>query len=113
MVQGFICGNSGPMVSFFPSGVSNWHILEKGSNTQLYSTRAETDMDNRRRMGIMAGNSVLVAIHPQTREFVEIDPEQAWFWTREWQTLEREAEADIDAGRYTVVDDIDAYFSNL
>ena len=28
-----------------------------------------------------------------------IDPSQAYFWTREWQTGEREAEADIRAGR--------------
>lgn len=28
-----------------------------------------------------------------------IDPEQAWFWAERWQKLEREAQADIDAGR--------------
>jgi hypothetical protein len=28
-----------------------------------------------------------------------IDAEQAWFWTKEWQTAEKEAEADIKAGR--------------
>ncbi|HTR90004.1 MAG TPA: hypothetical protein VMG62_07840 [Solirubrobacteraceae bacterium] len=28
-----------------------------------------------------------------------IDPEQAWFWTREWQTREREADEDLAAGR--------------
>jgi hypothetical protein len=31
----------------------------------------------------------------------ERDPEQAWFWTDEWQAKEREAEADIKAGRVT------------
>jgi hypothetical protein len=30
-----------------------------------------------------------------------IDPEQAWFWTREWQDKEREADADLAAGRAT------------
>jgi hypothetical protein len=30
-----------------------------------------------------------------------IDPEQAWFWTREWQTKEREADDDLAAGRGT------------
>jgi hypothetical protein len=30
-----------------------------------------------------------------------IDPEQAWFWTREWQEKEREADADLAAGRTT------------
>lgn len=28
-----------------------------------------------------------------------IDATQAWFWTPEWQAGEREADADIDAGR--------------
>jgi hypothetical protein len=30
-----------------------------------------------------------------------IDPEQAWFWTREWQEHEREADEDLAAGRAT------------
>jgi hypothetical protein len=28
-----------------------------------------------------------------------IDPDQAWFWTPEWQAKEREADADKAAGR--------------
>ena len=30
-----------------------------------------------------------------------IDPDQAWFWTPEWQAGEREADAHIAAGRGT------------
>ena len=30
-----------------------------------------------------------------------LDPEQAWFWTREWQAGEREADDDMAAGRVT------------
>ena len=30
-----------------------------------------------------------------------IDPDQAWFWTREWQDRERDADADRAAGRGT------------
>ena len=30
-----------------------------------------------------------------------IDPEQAWFWTREWQDREREADKDLAAGKVT------------
>src|SRR5215470_6963542 len=30
-----------------------------------------------------------------------IDPEQAWFWTREWQQREREADKDLASGRVT------------
>jgi hypothetical protein len=28
-----------------------------------------------------------------------IDPKQAWFWTREWQAKEHEADDDVAAGR--------------
>jgi hypothetical protein len=30
----------------------------------------------------------------------EVAPDQAWFWTQEWQRKEREAEDDLAAGRY-------------
>jgi hypothetical protein len=30
-----------------------------------------------------------------------LNPDQAWFWTEEWQAGEREADADIAAGRTT------------
>jgi hypothetical protein len=30
---------------------------------------------------------------------IEIDPDQAWFWTPEWQAGEEEASEDIAAGR--------------
>jgi hypothetical protein len=33
-----------------------------------------------------------------------IDPEQAGFWTREWQEKEREADDDLSAGRVTSFD---------
>ncbi len=30
-----------------------------------------------------------------------IDPDQAWFWSERWQEMERDAQADIEAGRVT------------
>jgi len=32
-----------------------------------------------------------------------IDPDQAWFWTPEWQAKEREADADLAAGRHSEI----------
>lgn len=29
-----------------------------------------------------------------------IDPDQAWFWTREWQEMEREADEALAAGDF-------------
>jgi hypothetical protein len=42
-----------------------------------------------------------------------IDPEQAWFWTHEWQTKEREAEDDRTAGRVTRYDSDDEFLATL
>jgi hypothetical protein len=42
-----------------------------------------------------------------------IDPEQAWFWTREWQEKEREADADLVAGRSTSYESDDDLLSAL
>jgi bifunctional DNA-binding transcriptional regulator/antitoxin component of YhaV-PrlF toxin-antitoxin module len=35
---------------------------------------------------------------------VAVPADQAWFWTDRWQAMEREADADVAAGRTTVVD---------
>ncbi|HWH12731.1 MAG TPA: hypothetical protein VG165_16540 [Solirubrobacteraceae bacterium] len=38
----------------------------------------------------------------EARELHPVRPhsaDQAWFWTDRWQVMEREAQADIDAGR--------------
>jgi hypothetical protein len=42
-----------------------------------------------------------------------IDPEQAWFWTREWQAKEREADDDIAAGRGTTYENDEAFLEAL
>jgi len=42
-----------------------------------------------------------------------IDPEQAWFWTCGWQAKEREADADIAAGRGTTYESDEAFLGAL
>jgi hypothetical protein len=42
-----------------------------------------------------------------------IDPEQAWFWTREWQEREREADDDLAAGRTTRYESDDEFLGAL
>ena len=37
--------------------------------------------------------------------FDEIDPDSAYYWTREWQAGEREADEDIREGRVISFDD--------
>ena len=42
-----------------------------------------------------------------------IDATQAWFWSPEWQTGEREADADRAAGRIETFSDGDAFLGAL
>jgi len=41
------------------------------------------------------------------------DPEQAWFWSDCWQAMEREADADIVAGRISRYDSADDFLAEL
>jgi antitoxin MazE len=49
----------------------------------------------------------------ELRAVLPIAADQAWFWTEPWQAMEREAEADIAAGRLTVSDGPDEMFARL
>lgn len=42
-----------------------------------------------------------------------IDAAQAWFWTPEWQSGEREADADLAAGRAETFESAAAFVSGL
>ena len=42
--------------------------------------------------------------HIELIPVVAVPADQAWFWTDRWQAMEREADADVAAGRTTVVD---------
>jgi len=42
-----------------------------------------------------------------------IDRSQAWFWSKEWQDMEREAEEDIKADRLSHAKDVDDLIKQL
>ena len=44
---------------------------------------------------------------------VTVPADQAWFWTERWQAMEREADADIAAGRVAVVEGADELIAHL
>ena len=44
---------------------------------------------------------------------VAVPADQAWFWTERWQAMEREADADIAAGRVTIVEGTDELIAHL
>lgn len=51
----------------------------------------------------------VIELHP----VIPIPSDQAWFWTERWQRMEREADADIAAGRVVVTEGPDAFFTDL
>ena len=71
----------------------------------------------RKRLGLRIGDIIETIIKEGKIILVPkktIDAEQSWFWTREWQEAEKEAEADIKAGRVKkfkrveeLIDDLD------
>ncbi len=69
-------------------------------------------MELRREVGIEEGDLIELRAVGDRIELVPkklIDKSQAYFWTREWQEAEREAQADIEEGRvqqFSSVDDL-------
>jgi hypothetical protein len=59
------------------------------------------------------GSERWYTVHPKTGVRVEIDPQQAWFWTKEWQVRERQADEDLAQGRFEVFDDFDSFIDSL
>jgi hypothetical protein len=43
----------------------------------------------------------------------QLDPEQAWFWTREWQQREREAERDLAADQVARFESDDDFLAEV
>ena len=49
----------------------------------------------------------------EMRLHMAVPVNQRWFWTEEWQALEREAESDIAAGRVTHFEDAEAFLKAM
>lgn len=51
----------------------------------------------------------VIELHP----LVAVPADQAWSWSERWQLMEREAEADVAAGRLVVTDGPDEFLEEL
>lgn len=49
----------------------------------------------------------------QNSRFYWVLNEQLWFWSDAWQAGEREADADLKAGRYTTYDTAEEFLAAL
>ena len=72
--------------------------------------------DMRRQAGIDIGDYVEMRLEEGHLVLVPkqvIDKDQTWFWTEAWQAAEREAEADLRAGRVKEFDTLDELIADL
>lgn len=113
----FSYGFSDPTIkALFRRWAGNEYALKGATNAPRYQPAAQASQEamiSYRQVNVAAGETVLVIVHPKTFELVEIDPDQAWFWAREWQQLEREADADLAEGDFEEFDDLDTFLSSL
>lgn len=49
----------------------------------------------------------------ELRPQIAVPATQAWFWTEQWQEREREADADLTAGRFTDTADAESFLAEL
>jgi len=71
----------------------------------------------RQALGVEEGDLVEFDVTPDgtvtLRGMKMVPADQAWFWTPEWQAGEREADADIAAGRTEYFDSDEAFLAAL
>ena len=71
----------------------------------------------RKLLGLNEGDDLAFSLNEQGQVIITrlevIPPDLAWFWTEQWQKAEREAQADIDAGRVHRYANIDEAVSAL
>ncbi len=69
-----------------------------------------------KKLNIKTGDSLEVKIEDDrivVTPVLIIDRSQAWFWSKEWQDMEREVEEDIKAGRLGHAKDVDDLIKQL
>ena len=68
-------------------------------------------------LSVEEGDDLVFSVDEGGRVIVDrarvVPPDQAWFWTERWQQMEREAQADIDAGRISRYASVDEAITDL
>ena len=70
----------------------------------------------RKRLGISEGDLVELVVEGDKAVLLPkklIDSSQAYFWTKQWQEAEKEASADIKAGRVKTFNTVDELLADL
>ena len=69
-----------------------------------------------KKLNIKTGDSLEVKLEDDrivVTPVLVIDRSQAWFWSKEWQDMEREVEEDIKAGKLGHAKDVDDLIKQL
>ena len=69
-----------------------------------------------KKLKLSAGDNLEITLEDDKiviKPVIIIDRSQAWFWSKEWQEKEKEADEDIKAGRVFRAEDADDLFSQL
>jgi AbrB family looped-hinge helix DNA binding protein len=84
-------------------------LREKGQVTLPKEIRTALDLHE--------GDDLAIKINEKGEIVIErvltIPADQVWFWTERWQKMEREAQADIEAGRISRYKDADSAIEAL
>lgn len=83
-------------------------LRQKGQLTIPDDVRRSVHLEEGDYLAVSVRDGAIV-LEPKT----VIDSSQAWFWTKEWQGGEREASADIDAGRTRRFDTDEEFLASL
>lgn len=70
----------------------------------------------RKRLGLKIGDLLETVVKEGKIIIVPkktIDADQAWFWSKEWQEAEKEAEADLKAGRVKKFKNVEELIKDL
>lgn len=77
-------------------------MLVPPTETQIVAPNSAPPSYSVRSFTVLAGAETLM-----------IDPDQAWYWTLEWQAKEREADEDIADGHVKSFDSLEDMFAEL
>jgi len=70
----------------------------------------------RKELGVEEGDLIEIEVRDEHALLIPkklVDKNQAYFWTKEWQEAEKEASADIKAGRVKAFDSVEELFEDL
>jgi antitoxin MazE len=70
----------------------------------------------RKKLGIKEGDLIEIEVKDEQAVLIPkklVDKNQSYFWTKEWQEAEKEAEKDIKEGRVDVFQSVDELIKDL